>query len=202
MPSRAEPWNKGRLIGPKPPLTADQVQLLRLTLRQRGTLRDQLLFALAIDTMLRGSDIVALQVNDVIDGQGRSKDTLTITQRKTDRRVSAWLCEETRALLSRYLESEQRQPPQSIFAGKHGRGTFSVVTFRQRVKAWFEWAGMDPMAYGTHSFRRSKTTMIYRKTGNLRACQKLLGHSSIQHTALYLGIEETEALEIAQGVVL
>lgn len=70
------------------------------------------------------------------------------------------------------------------------------------LKDWLSQAGLDPMKYGTHSLRRTKIALIYQKTGNLRACQKLLGHSSIQHTASYLGIEESEALDIARQVVL
>ena len=70
------------------------------------------------------------------------------------------------------------------------------------VHGWIESAGMESSAYGTHSLRRTKAAQIYRKTGNLRAVQLLLGHTKIESTVRYLGIEVDDALTISEQVEL
>ena len=66
------------------------------------------------------------------------------------------------------------------------------------IRRWGDAAGLNPTAYGTHSMRRTKATLIYKRTKNLRAVQLLLGHSKIESTIRYLGIEVDDALEISE----
>lgn len=61
---------------------------------------------------------------------------------------------------------------------------------------------LEPAAYGTHSSRRAKVSLIYKKTGNLRACQLLLGHRKLESTVRYLGIEVDDALEMSEQIDL
>ena len=194
------PWNQHQKVGAKPPLTPDQVQHLRLHLQQSGSLRDQVMFSLAIDTLLRGSDLVKLKVSQVCDDQGRVKEVVEVTQQKTQQRVAVYLTPETQKLLHRYIQNGNLYLGSYIFPGKRIGSHLSVAMYRYICRGWFESVGFDRFKYGTHSLRRTKTSLIYQRTGNLRACQKLLGHQSIQHTALYLGVEEAEALELAREV--
>jgi integrase len=79
------------------------------------------------------------------------------------------------------------------------------MTTRQYARLLSEWIagiGLDPRLFGTHSLRRTKATLIYRQTGNLRAVQLLLGHTKIESTVRYLGIEVDDALSIAEQVDL
>ena len=72
--------------------------------------------------------------------------------------------------------------------------------YARLVSSWVATIGLDPHFFGTHSLRRTKTTLIYRRTGNLRAVQPLLGHTKIESTVRYLGIEVDDALAIAEQV--
>ena len=117
----------------------------------------------------------------------------------------AHIIPQTQSLIKEFIEESGKCWSDYLFTPLKGKSLYtplSVNQYRALVKKWLSMAGLNAMKYGTHSLRRTKVSLIYRKTGNLRACQKLLGHSSIQHTANYLGIEEAEALEIARGVRL
>ena len=195
-------WNKGKVVGVKPPLTPDQVSLMKMRLNETGIIRDMLLFALAIDTSFRGCDLVKLKVSDVMTN-GEAHDLITIDQQKTGGRVTAYVIPQTQVLIKEFAESAGKYWDDFLFTPLKGKSLYAPISahqYRALVKKWLAMAGLNPMKYGTHSLRRTKVSLIYKKTGNLRACQKLLGHSSIQHTANYLGIEEAEALEIARGV--
>ena len=195
-------WNKGRVVGTKPPLSPDQVSLLKMRLNEAGVLRDLVLFSVAVDTSFRGCDLVSLRVSDIMSN-GEVHDLVTIQQQKTGGRVTVHIIPHTQALLKEYIEEAGKGWNDWLFTPLKGKSldkALSVNQYRALVKKWLSMAGLNPMKYGTHSLRRTKVSLIYRKTGNLRACQKLLGHSSIQHTANYLGIEEAEALEIARSI--
>ena len=197
-PPRLPPWNKDKLIGPKPPLKASHVWSIRTRMKMDGRTRDLALFNLAIDSKLRGCDLVALRVDDVAP-HGRTVDRATVRQTKTGRPVRFELTEQTRAAVDSYLQLAGRTPGQCLFAGRRGPGQH--LTARQSARLVGEWGasiGLDPLAFGTHSMRRTKATLIYRRTGNLRAVQLLLGHTKIESTVRYLGIEVDDALEIAE----
>ena len=194
------PWNKGKVVGPKKPLTVEQTRLIRMLLVESGDLRDLVLFCVGIDTAFRGVDLVRLKVSDVMN-HGELLEFIRIVQKKTDKKVTGRISPQTQEYLKRYIQETGKNWNDYLFTRKKGKieGHISEHQYRDILKRWLRQAGINPSLYGTHSLRRTKTTLIYEKTGNLRACQKLLGHSSIQNTASYLGIEESEALEISKN---
>jgi integrase len=155
---------------------------------------------LAIDSKLRGCDVVAIKVDDVAAG-GYTADRATVRQKKTGRPVRFELSEQTRQAVDDYLKAANKKPSEFLFAGR--RGPKTGITTRQYARVVSDWigcVGLDPRLYGTHSLRRTKATLIYRRTGNLRAVQLLLGHTKIESTVRYLGIEVDDALAIAEQV--
>ena len=199
-PPRRPPWNKGKLVGAKPPLRPSHVWSIRTKLQMTGRIRDLALFNLAIDSKLRGCDVVAVRVDDVAPN-GYTHDRATVRQKKTGRPVRFELTEQTRQAIDEYLRVTGRKAGEFLFAGRRGVG--SSLTTRQYARLVGEWIGsigLDPLKFGTHSMRRTKATLIYRRTGNLRAVQLLLGHTKIESTVRYLGIEIDDAIEIAEKV--
>ena len=194
------PWNKGKLTGAKPPLRPKHVWSIRTKLQIEGRVRDLAMFNLAIDSKLRGCDVVAIKVDDVAAG-GYTADRATVRQKKTGRPVRFELTEQTRQAVDEYLRATNKKPGEFLFAGR--RGPQKSITTRQYARLVSDWigsVGLDPRLYGTHSLRRTKATLIYRRTGNLRAVQLLLGHTKIESTVRYLGIEVDDALAIAEQV--
>ncbi len=194
------PWNKGKIIGRKPPLSSDQVQVIRMMLSQRGNIRDMAMFSLAIDSSLRGSDLVALNVSDVMMGDV-ARERVTIEQKKTHERVTFSMSDYTRVAVRDLVREEDKSFNDPLFASQKGLSTGKRITvnwYRNLVKQWISLARLDPALYGSHSLRRTRVAHIYRKTGNLKVAQLLLGHKNIEMTANYLGIEEEQALGIAE----
>jgi integrase len=181
-PTRRSPWNKGKLVGAKPPLRPSHVWSIRTKLQMQERKRDLALFNLAIDSKLRGCDVVAVRVDDVAPG-GYAMDRATIRQSKTGRPVRFELTDQTRMAIDEYLRLAGRKPGQLLFAGR-GDGTRGLTTrqYARLVQEWVASIGLDPAKFGTHSLRRTKAVLIYRRTGNLRAVQLLLGHSKIEST--------------------
>ena len=179
---RRVPWNKGKLTGAKPPLRPKHVWAIRTKLQIEGRTRDLAMFNLAIDSKLRGCDVVAIRVEDVAAG-GYTADRATVRQKKTGRPVRFELSEQTRQAIDDYLKASNKRPGEFLFTGR--RGPQNSMTTRQYARLVSEWvggAGLDPKLFGTHSLRRTKATLIYRRTGNLRAVQLLLGHTKIEST--------------------
>jgi integrase len=194
------PWNKGKLTGAKPPLRPKHVWSIRTKLQIEGRARDLAMFNLAIDSKLRGCDVVAIRVEDVAAG-GYTADRATVRQKKTGRSVRFELSEQTRQAIDDYLKAANKRPGEFLFTGR--RGPNRNMTTRQYARLVSEWigsVGLDQRPFGTHSLRRTKATLIYRRTGNLRAVQLLLGHTKIESTVRYLGIEVDDALAIAEQV--
>jgi site-specific recombinase XerD len=105
--------------------------------------------------------------------------------------------------LTEWLEARRAADDEWIFPSRSNRG--SHVTTRQYarlLKQWVTRIGLDPAAYGTHSMRRTKVSLLYKKTGNLRACQLLLGHTKLESTVRYLGVEVNDALELSEALEL
>ena len=196
------PWNKGRLVGQKRPLKPKDVWAIRVRLEINGSKRDLALFDLSIDSKLRACDLVKLKIDDVqvVD---RVKERTTVFQKKTGRPVQFELTEQTRTALSAWLQEIGSSQGAFLFPS---RGRFeahlSTRQYARLVHAWITAAGLDSTAYGTHSMRRTKAAQIYRKTGNLRAVQLLLGHTKLESTVRYLGIEVDDALSISEQVEL
>ena len=199
---RRDPWNKGRLIGQKRPLKPKDVWSIRVRLQVERRARNLALFNLAIDSKLRGCDLVQLQVDDVCVG-GRVRDRATVIQRKTGRPVQFEVTEQTRAAIHDWLADATPRVGQYLFPSRfHDRSHISTRQYARIVHSWVERAGLDSSAYGTHSMRRTKAAQISKKTGNLRAVQLLLGHTKLESTVRYLGIEVDDALGISEQVEL
>ena len=198
--SRPAPWNKGKLIGAMPPLRPKHVWSIRTKLQIEGRTRDLAMFNLAIDSKLRGCDVVALKVEDVAPS-GYAVDRATVRQKKTGQPVRFELTEQTRQAVDDYLRAATKKPGEFMFTGRRGSGR-SITTrqYARLVSEWIACIGLDPHLFNTHSLRRTKATLIYRRTGNLRAGQLLLGHTKIESTVRYLGIEVDDALAIAEQV--
>jgi integrase len=194
------PWNKGKLIGPKPPLRPKHVWSIRTKLQVEGRTRDLAMFNLAIDSKLRGCDVVALKVEDVAP-RGYTVERATVRQKKTSRPVKFELTDQTREAVDIYLRASGKMSGQFLFTGRRNPArNISTRQYAQLLSHWIAGIGLDPKLFGTHSLRRTKATLIYRRTGNLRAVQLLLGHSKIESTVRYLGIEDDDALSIAEQI--
>jgi integrase len=200
--ARNVPWNKGRLTGQKRPLKPKDVWAIRVRLQLYHRARDLALFNLAIDSKLRGCDLVRLQVNDVCAG-GRVRDRATVIQKKTGRPVQFEITEQTRASIRAWFPDVEAGNGPYLFPSRFRvQPHLSTRQYARIVHAWVESAGLDSSAYGTHSMRRTKAAQIYKKTGNLRAVQLLLGHTKLESTVRYLGIEVDDALSISEQVEL
>jgi integrase len=196
----AYPWNKGKLVGPKPPLRPKHVWSIRTKLQELGRTRDLALFNLAIDSKLRGCDVVALKVEDVAP-HGYALTRATVRQQKTGRSVRFELSEQTRQAIEDHLRSTKKKAGDYLFSARPGSDRrMSTRQYARLVAWWIGVIGLDSNLYGTHSLRRTKATLIYRRTGNLRAVQLLLGHTKIESTVRYLGVEVDDALAIAEQV--
>jgi integrase len=197
---RRAPWNKGKMVGAKPPLRPKHVWSIRTKLQVEQRIRDLALFNLALDSKLRGCDVVALKVDDIAPG-GYSVDRATVRQRKTGRPVKFELSEATRQAVDDYLRAADKKAGDYVFAGRRSpERSLSTRQYARLVSTWIASIGLDPRLFGTHSLRRTKATLIYRRTGNLRAVQLLLGHTKIESTVRYLGIEVDDAIAIAEQV--
>lgn len=196
------PWNKGRLVGQKRPLKPKNVWGIRVRLEINGSKRDLALFNLAIDSKLRGCNLVSLKVDDV-RVSGRIRERTTIVQQKTGRPVQFELTEPTRKSVEAWIAHAGRRPGDYLFPSRSRFSPhLSPRQYARIVHTWVESAGLDSSAYGTHTMRRTKAAQIYRKTGNLRAVQLLLGHTKLESTVRYLGIEVDDALTISEQIEL
>jgi integrase len=199
---RREPWNKGRLIGQKRPLKPKDVWTIRVHLQMERRRRDLAMFNLAIDSKLRGCDLVRLRVDDV-RAAGRVRDRATVTQKKTGRPVQFEITEQTRTAIAEWLAAVGSRRGAYLFPSRfRERPHLSTRQYARIVHRWVDRAGLDSSAYGMHSMRRTKPAQIYKKTGNLRAVQLLLGHTKLESTVRYLGIEVDDALAISEQVEL
>src|SRR6202167_593493 len=200
LPKKRTPWNKGKLIGARPPLRPKHVWSIRTRLLLEARIRDLALFNLAIDSKLRGCDVVAVRVEDVAPN-GYTMDRATVRQKKTGRPVKFELTDQARQAIDDYLKAASKKPGDFLFIGRRGVGR--CMTTRQYARllgGLIASIGLYPKLFGTHSVRRTKATLIYRRTGNLRAVQLMLGHTKIESTVRYLGIEIDDGLAIAEQV--
>lgn len=192
--------NRGKLIGQKPPLQPKHVWAIRTHLQLAGKQRDLALFNLAIDSKLRGCDVVSLRVDDVAP-HGYAIDRATVRQRKTGRPVKFEITEQTRQAIEDYLAECGKGPGEYLFTGRRGKErSLTTRQYARLVSGWISGIGLDASLFGTHSLRRTKAALIYRRTGNLRAVQLLLGHTKVESTVRYLGIEVDDALAIAEKI--
>lgn len=195
----AGPWNKGRLIGQKLPLKLKEIWAIRIRLQLAHRIRNLALFNLAIDSKLRGCDLVKLHVGDIALGT-RILPRATVMQQKTHRPVQFEITEQTRASITAWIDRADLSAKDYLFPSRVTEGGHITTRQYARIVAfWVESIGLNPAAYGTHTMRRTKVTLIYRQTKNLRAVQLLLGHTKLESTVRYLGTEIDDALDIAEN---
>ncbi|MFM9835043.1 MAG: tyrosine-type recombinase/integrase [Methylophilaceae bacterium] len=193
-----EPWNKGKIIGQKAPLKLKEIWAIRVRLELSKRTRDLALFNLAIDSKLRACDLVKLKVRDICHGD-RVSSRAIVMQQKTGRPVQFEITEQTRKSISDWLKLADLKSENFLFPSRiHDSLHLSTRQYARIVNDWVEEIGLDPSEYGTHTMRRTKPTLIYRRTKNLRAVQLLLGHTKLESTVRYLGIEVDDALELAE----
>jgi site-specific recombinase XerC len=179
--TKREAWNKGKLVGQKPPLKPKDIWAIRIHLQNRHAVRDLAMFNLAIDSKLRGCDLVSVRVRDISHGSQILPRAMVI-QKKTQRPVQFELTEPTRSAVAAWLEKAHLRADQYLFPSRVGNSPHvSTRQYARIVHQWVEAAGLDSSAYGTHSMRRTKATLIYKRTKNLRAVQLLLGHSKLDY---------------------
>ncbi|XSC43277.1 tyrosine-type recombinase/integrase [Bradyrhizobium sp. RDT10] len=198
--SKRVPWNKGKLTGAKPLLRPKHVWSIRTKLQIEARTRDLALFNLAIDSKLRGCDVVAIRVEDVAAG-GYTADRAIVRQKKTRRPVRFELSEQTRQAVDDYLKTANKRLGEFLVHGssrsrpQHDNAPICAARIgmdrKRRARPKAVWHAL------TTTY---KATLIYRRTGNLRAVQLLLGHTKIESTVRYLGIEVDDALAIAEQV--
>lgn len=192
----------GRLTGQKPALKMKEVWAIRTRLELDGSARDLALFNLAIDSKLRGCDLVSLRVEDVAAG-GEVKSRGAIIQKKTGCPVQFEITENTRKSIQTLLGQSDARPDDFLFRSRvRASAHLSTRQYARIVGDWVQSIGLNPQTYGTHSLRRTKAAVIYRKTGNLRAVQLLLGHSKLESTVRYLGVDVDDALDISSSIDL
>jgi len=198
--NHSEPWNKGRPVGQKAPLKLKDIWAIRVRLQLSKRIRDLALFNLAIDSKLRGCDLVRLTVKDVTHGTNVAARAIVV-QQKTHRPVQFEITAQTRESLEKWIQATKMKMEDYLFPSRvHRSAHLSTRQYARIVHRWVSEIGLDTTNYGTHTMRRTKVSIIYRRTKNLRAVQLLLGHSKLESTVRYLGIEVDDALEIAEQV--
>lgn len=191
-------WNAGKTVGTKRPLTQKQIWAIRFFLDREGRLRDRALFDLAIDSKLRGCDLVRLSIGDVVAGSD-IRTRAIVVQKKTGRPMQFELTADVRASLLAWLERRGGAVGDYVFPSRVDHTThMSTRQYARLVDEWVTAIGLRRVEYGTHSLRRTKAAMIYRATGNIRAIQILLGHTKIENTVRYLGVDIEDALLLAE----
>lgn len=192
-------WNAGRQVGAKRALKPRQVWAIRFFLDHHRRLRDRALFDVALDSKLRGCDVVRLKIDDVVAG-GQVRHRAIVVQQKTGRPVQFELLADARASLLAWLQRRGGAMCDFVFPSRvHQADHLGTRQYARLVDEWVTAIGLRSEEYGTRSLRRTKASIIYKATGNLRAVQILLGHTKIENTVRYLGVDIEDALALAEG---
>ena len=195
---RRVPWNKGKIVGQKAPLKLHEIWAIRVRLQLRSNLRELALFNLAIDSKLRACDLLNLRVRDIAH-EDHVNSRAMVMQRKTRRSVQFEITEVSRDALLAWARAAGLHGSDYVFPSRSRRSLhLSTRQYARLLHCWVREIGLESSVYGTHSMRRTKATLIYRRTRNLRAVQLLLGHTKLESTVRYLGIEVDDALEISE----
>jgi len=195
---RKTPWNKGKLVGQKAPLKLKNIWAIRIHLQIDRKHRDLALFNLAIDSKLRACDLLKLKVSDILQGNQLASRAM-VMQQKTGQPVQFEITEKTRQAVWQWIQRANLCSSDYLFPSRvHQSPHLSTRQYARIVETWVTSIGLNPTSYGTHSMRRTKASLIYKRTKNLRAVQLLLGHTKLESTVRYLGIEVDDALEMAE----
>ena len=192
------PWNKGKIVGQKAPLKLKDIWAIRIRLQLGHRTRELALFDLGLDSKLRACDLVRLRVRDISHGD-RVSTRAIVMQQKTSRPVQFEITPPTRDAVTAWIKEAKLVNDDFLFPSRvHESPHLGTRQYARILDCWIEEIGMDPTAYGTHTIRRTKTFLIYRRTKNIRAVQLLLGHTKLESTVRYLGIEVEDALELSE----
>ena len=192
-------WNKGKRVGQKKAFKLEEIWRIRIRLEIENKLEQLALFNLAIDSKLRSCDLISLKVRD-ISSSSLIQSRAIIEQQKTHKEVQFEITPKTQQCLSQWICINKLSPSDFLFPSPRKSGhPICYHYYANIVKNWVSKLGLDITQYGTHSLRRTKASLIYAKTKNLRAIQLLLGHSKLQSTIEYLGVEIEDALSISEG---
>lgn len=192
-------WNAGRKVGAKRPLKPRQVWAIRFFLDQHRRVRDRALFDLAIDSKLRGCDVVKIKIGEIVLG-GQIRSRAIVVQQKTGRPVQFEISADARGSLLAWLDRRGGSLDDYAFPSRLDHSAhLSTRQYARLVDEWVTGIGLRREEFGTHSLRRTKASIIYKATGNLRAVQILLGHTKIENTVRYLGVDVEDALTLAEG---
>lgn len=194
------PWNKGRSVGQKEPLTLEQARCVRDYLCDEGRLRDLALFATAFDTMLRAVDLLKLRVDDVRRIDGSIRKEFNIRQQKTGYGNLVGLTRYTQQVLEFWIDEADLGAEDPLFINLRSaiHRPISSDQYRKLVKHWVAAIGLDPRDYSSHSLRRSKAVMVHEESRKIEAVRRLLGQQSVQSTQVYLGVAQKAALAMGR----
>ena len=192
------PWNKGKIVGQKAPLKLKDIWAIRVRLQLGHRTRELALFDLGLDSKLRACDLVRLLVRDICHGDGVSPRAIVI-QQKNSRPVQFEITPPTKDAVTAWIKEAKLANEDFLFPSRvHESPHLGTRQYARILNSWIEEIGLDPTAYGTHTIRRTKASLIYRRTKNIRAVQLLLGHSKLESTVRYLGIKVEDALELSE----
>jgi len=195
--SRKDPIH---IVGQKLPLKFDQIWAIRVRLELQHKLRDLSLFNMAIDSMLRSCDLVRLTVRDIYRGD-ELVSRAQVIQKKTGKPVQFEITNKTKVAIQNWMEFAHLSFDDYLFKSRQRNSKhLSTRQYARIVDQWVTSIGLDKALYGTHSLRRTKASIIYRESKNIRAVQILLGHTKIESTVRYLGVEVDDALELAERI--
>jgi len=192
------PWNKGKIVGQKAPLKLKDIWAIRIRLQLGHRVRELALFDLGLDSKLRACDLVRLRVRDICHGD-RVSTRAIVMQQKTSQPVQFEITTPTRDAVTEWIKEAALANDDYLFPSRvHASPHLGTRQYARILDSWIEEIGLDPTSYGTHTIRRTKASLIYRRTKNIRAVQLLLGHSKLESTVRYLGIEVQDALELSE----
>ena len=192
------PWNKGKIVGQKAPLKLKDIWAIRIRLELGHRTRELALFDLGLDSKLRACDLVRLRVRDICHGD-RVLTRAIVMQQKTSRPVQFEITPPTRDAVTAWIKEAKLAYDDFLFPSRvHESPHLGTRQYARILNSWIEEIGLDSTACGTHTIRRTKASLIYRRTKNIRAVQLLLGHTKLESTVRYLGIEVEDALELSE----
>lgn len=195
-----QPLKKRRVRGAMRPFKPGDIRALETRLANEERWRDLALLRLGVDTLLRASDLVRICIDEVLDHHNDVVARGEIVMKKTQKPIKFTLSADTKLAVERWVALRPAFSGEWLFPGRENGDHLSEVQYRKIVKRWVGMLGLDPKHYSTHSLRRTKAAELYRQTHNLKAVSILLGHTDTNVTSRYLGIEQADALDLADKV--
>jgi len=190
-----EPWNKDRQVGARKALSPEEISKIRRHLSAGKSRHDLCLFVVAVDTMLRASDLLRLRVADVCMPNGKIRDSFPWKQKKTGQGVHLVLTPTSQSTLKKWITESGKQPSDYLFTREKPRASAPITVgfYRTLIKQWVKAIGLHRHDYSAHSLRRSKAIYMYQNGVRIEIISRLLGHTNPSSTLHYLGIDQAEA---------